>query len=62
MILIRRSAAGGDVYYKYLSSGQLNEAAFETWSSSKIFAMATAGSKMREEGVSDIQHIFMLQS
>ena len=53
MILIRRSEAG-EVYYKYLASGQLNEEPFETWSSSKIFAMATAGGKMREEGVSKL--------
>ena len=47
-IVVRRDAKG-QAYYKYVASGSQQEA-WETWSSSKIFAVANAAGRLREEG------------
>ena len=48
IILTRKSDQGS--YHKYYCNGEASLAPFETWSSSKIFAMANAASSLRNEG------------
>lgn len=47
VILTRRSS--GKSYHKYYCNGDASLSPFETWSSSKIFAMANAASSLRTE-------------
>ena len=46
VIMIRRTQS--DVYYKYMTDGESYWTPWETWSVSKIFALANAAGKLRE--------------
>ena len=46
-ILTRRSSS--KTYHKYFCNGEASLTPFETWSSSKVFAMANAASSLRTE-------------
>jgi hypothetical protein len=47
VILTRRSSS--KTYHKYFCNGEASLTPFETWSSSKVFAMANAASSLRTE-------------
>ena len=51
VILTRRAVSGGEEksFHKYFCNGETSITPFETWSSSKIFAMANAASSLRTE-------------